>query len=204
MTTSEPTLNWADAPGHFREAHERQRAELEQARQAGPALEAAQREIAMLRAGIDTTHPGYEMFAEKYSGKNDPAAIQEAWGAIFGATPPPTAPATEGTPPEEPPPANADGSNPEVVEQLTNLQNERNNLGTGATAPGEEPTLDPQTDGLATFHARRAAGANREQAMGSGLAKIFTAAAEGDARVVSDSYEKAKQNWITKNGIEPG
>lgn len=198
---SEPTLNWSDAPGHFREAHDRLRAELEETKKAAPALEAAQREIAMLRAGVDTSHPGYEMFSANYSGKNEPGAIQEAWTSIFGAATPPAPPAPEAQPPAETaPPANPDGSDPALVAQLTDLQNQRGVLGTGATAPGEEPSIDPQVDMLKTFHAARKSGSNMEQAQAAGFAKVFTAAAEGDARVVSQDAVEARQKWLQRNG----
>lgn len=97
--------------------------------------------------------------------------------------------------------ANADGSDPNVVAQLTDLQNERSRLGTGATAPGQEPAVHPQTAMLQEFHAVRAQGATREDSIAAGFESLFGAAASGDERVASASQDEAKAKWAARQGM---
>jgi len=191
-------LNWADAPGQFRAAFDAQRNELDQARQQANANDTLTRENAMLRAGIDLDHPAASYFTAGYSGKLEVDDIKAEWEKIAG--PPPGTPAT---PPAVPgPPVNADGSDPAVVAQLQDLQNQRNQLGNGAVAPGEEPTPDPQDLMIQEFHADRAAGRTRAQAEVLGYDRMVERAVAGDQRLVSNSATEATAKWRARNGFD--
>lgn len=97
--------------------------------------------------------------------------------------------------------ANADGSDPLVVAQLTDLQGQRAQLGNGASAPGEEPSLDPQRSMLKEFHGQRSLGVPREDSMAAGFEKLFEAAAAGDPRVASPDADTAKARWAERSGL---
>jgi len=197
--TSEPiAIDWATAPQQFREAFERQRQQLDQANQGLSSFEQTQRENVMLRAGVDMSHPAAEIFTNGYSGKLELDDVKEAWAKIAG-TPAPTA---------ETPPVNADGSDPNVVAALADLEKQRNQLGSGGTPPGEEPSVDPQSEMIQGFHADRQRGRTREQAMDLGLDRLFGRAAEGDERVVStgasgiSAAQQSVQKWRQREGFE--
>ncbi len=70
---------------------------------------AAQRELAFVKAGIDTDSPLGKMFTAAYEGPLDREAINTAWTAVAPSAPPP--PADDGTPPAgDPPPPADDGA----------------------------------------------------------------------------------------------
>jgi hypothetical protein len=175
VSDTSPIIDWSTAPQQMREAFERQRQQLEEANTNLAELPQTQREIVMLRAGVDENHPAAETFMAGYSGKLELDDVREAWAKIAG-TPAPT-PNT--------PPVNADGSDPNVVAQLQALEAQRQQLSQGGTPPGDEPTPDPQEEMKETFMDARKRGRNRETSMAQGLDVLFTRAAEGDERVAS-------------------
>lgn len=196
MSDTEPTLNWEDAPGHFKEAHKRVRGELDKAREQLGEVDTLKRQNAFLRAGLDTEHPGFSFFDAGYTGKLDTDEIRQTWETTFGSsTPAPPAADQEQ-------PTNDDGSNPDVADQLTRLQQDRAKLHTDAVAPGEEPSPDPQVEAIRIFHQRQREGATRPQATGAAFDHIFAAANAGDPRVVSESAEEAQRKWRMRNGFE--
>lgn len=197
--TSEPTIDWATAPAHFRAAFEAQAQRLAEQETRVANLDRTERENAMLRAGVDLEHPAAAIFVAGYTGKLDVDDVKAAWAPFAGSTPPPAA---------ETPPVNPDGSDPAVVAQLADLQNQRDRLGSGGTPVGEEPTADPQTEMIQDFHERRARGRNRDQAMAMGLDGLFARAAEGDPRVASSgapgitAAQQSVRNWREKQEFE--
>lgn len=193
MTDTSPTLDWATAPDQFRGAFENTKTQLEQAQQDAARADQLARENAMLKAGVDMSHPAAATFVAGYSGPLEVDDVKAAWEPI-GGTPPPTPPPTTTAPP-----TNDDGSDPIVVAQLNDLQAQRNQLSNGGTAPGEEPTVDPQTGMIQRFHHGLSKGHTRERATNDGLAVLFEAAANGDPRVTSDSPEGSVRNWRQKN-----
>lgn len=194
MSDTEPALNWADAPEHFRAAHERLKSKLTETEGKLPEVEALKRQNAFLRAGVDPEHPAFPFFDAGYNGKLDTEEIRSSWETLSGgATAQAPATATAQT--------DNDGANPEIAAALQQLQQDRATLTTDATAPGEEPSPDPQREAIRIFHQRQAEGANRDQAAAAGFGHIFEAANAGDPRIVSDSAEEAQRKWMQRNGF---
>lgn len=195
--TSEPTIDWATAPQQFREAFERNQQTLQAERERGARADQLERENAMLRAGVDPNHPAAEIFTAGYTGKLDIDDVKAAWASITGATPAAGAP-----------PVNPDGSDPAVVAQLQDLQNQQQQLGTNGVPTGEEPSADPQEEMKQTFIELRGKGRNREQAFHQALDVLGQRAAEGDERVASagapgvSAAQQSVQKWREKQGFE--
>lgn len=125
---------------------------------------AAKRELAFVRAGIDTSTKLGQLFAKSFEGDLDVEAIKaEAKElGIFNA------PKTEA---EEPDPA------------PDNSAQERSSLATGAT--GDDGSgVDPRQQGLARAQEAMAKGATFEAAAGGFVAELAKAAMSGDQRVV--------------------
>ena len=194
MTDTSPTLSWGDAPDQFRAAHERQQQELEQAQADAARADVLVRENAMLKAGVDMAHPAAEYFSAGYSGKLEVDDVKAAWEKVAGPAQPPA------TPPQAPP-ANDDGSNPDTVARLADLQRQRDQLGQGGVAPGEEPSPDPQTAMLQNNQHLKQMGRNREQAMNLSLDGLIETAVAGDQRVVSTNPQDSVRKWREKNGF---
>lgn len=195
-----PTLNWESAPQQFREAHARTADELKKARDEAASTETLKREIAMLKAGVDSQHPAFTYFNAGYSGNLAPEDIRAEWTKITGATQAPQAPPEQG---QQQPPAEAvdDGSDPAAAQAAADLQAVRDQLGAGVP-PGEEPSPDPNTEMMSVFHAAQAAGDNRLTAQRKGLQVLMNAAVEGDPRVVSDTTSEHQEKWKRKHGEE--
>lgn len=193
MTDISPTLDWATAPDQFRSSFDNVKAQLEQAQQEAARADQLERQNAMLLAGVDMSHPAAATFVAGYSGPLEVDDVKAAWAPI-GGTPPPTPPPTTTAPP-----TNDDGSDPDVVAQQSALQAQRNQLSNGGTAPGDEPTADPQTAMIQRFQHGLSKGHPRDRAMNDGIAVLFEAAANGDPRVTSDSPEGSVRNWRQKN-----
>lgn len=93
-----------------------------------------------------------------------------------------------------------DGVAPEA-RGLQALQDVRNTLGSGATAPGQEPDPDPWEGAYKDFHAERAVGADREVAMTAAFDRIFNAARAGDPRVAAQPGEDphaTRDRWMAQ------
>lgn len=193
---SEPTtqLSWDTAPDQFRSAHDKLRNDHQAVISERGKLE---REVAMLRAGVDSTHPAFSYFNAGYEGKLITDDIKAEWAKIVGVTQQPTEPPAG----EQPPPAD-DGTDPAAAEAMRRLQEERGKLRADAVAPGEEPTPDPEAEMLAVYHRSRAEGRPNVEAQRAGLQVAFDAAAAGDPRIVSDSATEAVAKWRRKHGYE--
>lgn len=184
-----PTIDWSTAPGQLRDAHDAARKDAQAARGERDAL---QREVAMLRAGVDSEHPAYSYFNAGYKGELAPDDIKAEWAKITGNQT--TTPPAEGQAPAQP-------SVPtEVADQLQALQDARSKLTGGATAPGTEPTPDPMDTALTTFHEARKGGDNQQQAMRKAFQVMFNAAAAGDQRIAFDSSEAQMDAWKREHG----
>lgn len=204
--TSEPVIDWSTAPDQLRAAFERTQQQLQEAQASGSELEDLRRQNAMLMAGVDMTHPTAPYFMKGYDGELKVDDIKAEWEKIAGTQASTQGANPPGQPPATPPapPANEDGSDPTVVAQLQDLQHQRQQLGTGGVAPGEEPSPDPQDKMLADYHVNRARGLNRNQSAALAIDGLIGAAVAGDPRVVSDSAVSATEKWRAKNFPEYG
>ena len=141
------------------------RQQAEAGRKALAEAEAARREIAFMKAGVDTDSKLGKLLMRTYEGELDVEAIQ-AEAREIGAI---GAPA-----------ANAET---EVDEAERAQSRARNDLATGNTVErAEEP--DPNKVGIAAFEAARANGEPRDVAAGAYLAEILKAAHNRDPRVI--------------------
>lgn len=137
--------------------------------EATAALAASQREIAMLRSGVDLESPLGQFFVESYQG--DPSDVDAL-----------KAKATElGVPFKGQPQA----TETQVVEETTEPTGtaERSALSDGAPADTGEDR-DPRELAKEHFDRRMAEGAPREQAAGEALNITANAAMRGDKRVI--------------------
>lgn len=196
-TTSEspPVIDWETAPAQLRDAH---RAATQEAQTRAQERDALAREVAMLRAGVDSEHPAFSYFNAGYQGELTPDDIKAEWAKITGNQPPPGQQPPVG---QEPPPQNYGNQRvPEIEDQLRQLQEERAKLYSGATAPGQEPTPDPMDTALTTFHEARKTGDNQQVAMRKAFQVIFDAAAAGDGRIAYGSTSEQMTAWKRKHG----
>jgi hypothetical protein len=191
-TTPEPApvINWEGAPDQLRSAHDAAKTE---AREAQAQRDNLAREVAMLRAGVDSEHPAFSYFNAGYQGELTPEDIKAEWAKITGNQPTTSQPAGE-TPTPTP------GQPPSIEDQMRQLQEERQKLYSGATAPGQEPTPDPMDAALATFHDARKTGDNQQAAMRKAFQVIFDAAAAGDGRVAFSSTAEQMSAWKKRHG----
>ena len=138
-----------------------------------------ERKVAFLEAGVDLTSPVGEMFADAYKGELDVETVKtaaERVGALKGTDLVPTS------------------------DQL-----EQTKLQAGLAGEGHTPgaVVDPsQTSpieaGYAAFHDRLTTGSTREAASAEMFDRVFTAASEGDQRVIYDP-----QRWREEQGYTP-
>lgn len=147
----------------------RQRAE--QAAQFEKDLAKRDREVAFLRAGIDTDTKLGKLFLGSYDGDLTPDAIK-AEAKELGITP-------AGSPP--PPSGEGEGLTPEEKK----ASEERARLAAGSQDDGYTPPPgDPAAEGLAEFHRRIDKGTRREEAAAEFVSRQIDAAVRGDERVI--------------------
>jgi len=130
---------------------------------------AARRELAFVKAGIDTDTPLGQMFFDAYKGDLTSEAIKEAAATIgLGREPEPETPST---PPEE-----------------QSSTGERRNLASGATGdlPPNPDDLkpDPRKEARDLADKVLADGGSREEAMARQFSTLVQAAQSGDRRVI--------------------
>lgn len=140
------------------------------------AARAATRELAFVKAGIDTESPLGALFSAAYDGPLERDAIVEAWKAVAPA--PPAPPANDSTPPagEATPPAGDDGA--EFERERQRLAQE----GLGDT--GTPPDRDPRRVAVETGQKLLSEGKSRDEAMAEAFSIIAGGAAAGDSRVI--------------------
>jgi hypothetical protein len=177
---SDPT---PQTPQQLREAADR----AEALRQENAAKD---REIAMLRAGVDDSSPIGKMFVKGYDGEVDPEKIRAAWAEV---APPATAPTPETPAPEPTPVQPADG--PTEAEAAAAAA--RSALAAGSTPPGEEPQPDPWAKGFAERQEVLARGGTVDAADARVWDNVFNAAAVGDERVLHN-----QGRWYAENSSE--
>ena len=120
----------------------------------------AQRELTFIKAGINSDSPLGRLFMKSYEGELNPEAIQAEWSALNGAV----APA---------PPA----------EEIDTSAQERSSLASGA-ASDDHGGVDPRHEGLNRAEEMMKTGASWEDAAGSFLRGLVSAANQGDERVI--------------------
>lgn len=133
----------------------------------------AKRELAFLKAGVDVDDPKGALLFRAYDGDLDVAAIQASWAELNPGM-------GDGLPLEE-------GGDPVALEVARNVtqQSERAALATSSLPV----TLDAQqlparTEARQAAEEARRQGATTDETMGGFLAKLATAAANGDRSVM--------------------
>lgn len=160
--TQTPDPESEDQSGNIRQLREK----AKKVDEAEAALASAQREIALLRSGIDVEHPVGKLFVKAYDGAADPEAIkaaaQEYGVPIRGET-------------HEAPPADPEPSEPTGTEA-------RQALAAGAP-PDTGVELDPNQVAFETFKKAQADGERWTDAAGFFVNSLAQAAMRGDPRV---------------------
>lgn len=160
-----------------REAKEGSDAKAENAR--------LQREMAFMRAGIDTTSKPAQALIASYDGALETDAIKaEAteWGLVKA----------DGTPPPEP--SYGEGS-PEQQQQAIREQTN------GQPAPIQDPPAKPVMDtAIANYHQNRSGGMADEGAQVQAFGEVIRGAAMGDKSTIFDPQEWARQQEAAGHG----
>ena len=161
-----------------------------------------ERENAMLRAGVDSSHPAFSYFNAGYSGELEAEAIKAEWAKIVptGATPPLPPPSEE-----PPPPANdAGGLTPEQAEAL---RRDRSALNSDTSPPGAEPLKPLGIDIMdAAFEAQNPGGVRarpnagmNDKSLNAGFSTLFGRAVKDDPEAVfkrpNESWADATDRW---------
>lgn len=143
----------------------------------------AKRELAFVKAGIDTDTPLGAMFATAYDGDLTKDAIAEQWQKI---APPANEPTQELTPEQQ----QAALEEQQRMEEQATREGAQDRARRGiASAPAEAPpteTVDPLKTGYDQFHQNLADGIDRERAGKPVLEAIIGSAVAGDKRFVWD------------------
>ncbi len=162
--TPAPTDNLAE----LREAANRGKAATAEA-------EAARRELAFLKAGIDTEKGPGKLLLTAYTGEPTKEAVLAA-AEEYGI-----APAAA----QEPEP-----TGPEITDEERNQTRERAALATGAEPPAGEVQPDPHIAGLKAFNERRAEGVSSEDASAEYFNRVLKAAyVDHDPRAIFDEEQ---------------
>ena len=154
------------------------RAAKDEAAEARRQADQARRELAFLKAGIDTESGPGKWFAKAYDGDLTVEAIKAAAEAdgIGAPTPPEPAPQVQ------------------IPEDERAQTRERAALATGAEPPtGEVPSPDPKRQALREFQKERDDGARLEDAGAAYFDHLFAAAYTGDKRAQFDPVEWARR-----------
>lgn len=148
------------------------RTALDREKQRAEANEAAARELAMLKAGVDVTNPVAELFISSYTGEMTPDAIKEA-ASKYGLV-------SEGTPPAPPageqPPANQPPADP--GDQLEGLLQQQQQIA-GAVPPEQLPPTDKLDEFYEDFRKERQSGMDEEAARSNFFHRVFAEAYAG-------------------------
>ncbi len=139
---------------------------LKNLRQAAEAGRKAQREVAFLKAGVDTDSPIGKLLFKSYDGDLDIEAIK-ASALEVGAIKAPAAPAQDTGP---------------TAEELAQTAM-RNDLASNSGTPSNTEA-NPYDEALAAFDQARREGATAAQRSAAALGPVFAAASRGDRRVL--------------------
>jgi hypothetical protein len=154
--------------------------------------EAAQmkKEMAFLRAGIDTTSKPAQAMIAGFTGELTPDAIA-AEAAEWGLAKPPTPPPTQGDPGSDP-------NSPEAQQQAVREQ------ASGKPAPIiEAPGKSAMDEAIEGFHENRARGMNREAAEEEAFAAVIFGAGTGDKSAIFDPVAWADEKARAGHGTAP-
>lgn len=131
-----------------------------------------QRELALVKAGIDTDSALGKMFARSYDGEMSADAVKAAWTEIAPAPATPTTDEPAFTTPD-----------PDLSSDATSTA-ERTALANGGANPDIAPKPDPRVTGEAAFKAAVDAGGTEASALAGFFDTLVGAAIEGDKRVL--------------------
>lgn len=138
-------------------------------------LASARRELAMVKAGVDTDSPLGAMFVKAYDGEADVETIKTQWAAIAPAAA--TAEVTIPTPDE---PNLADGEAASTAERQA----------LAANSPADAPVdVDPNVTALDVHRGVIAKGGTNDDALSSMFETIVGAAHSGDPRVLVNHFQ---------------
>jgi hypothetical protein len=170
--TTTPPVEDPDEPEGVRNL----RGALEREKARGDEGAIAVRELALVKAGVDTDSPIGKMFAQTYAGELEPEAIKAAWGEVAPAATPPAPEADPATPPPTTESAASRG------------------LGSGEGEPPPPPT-GPVTSGtdqaFQHYQDEVKSGMDKKTASGNVFGDILTRAAAGDPTAVFDHQAHA-------------
>lgn len=134
--------------------------------------DAAKRELAFVRAGIDTENGPGKLLFKSYDGELTKEAV-EAAAAEYGITPA-SASSTSTQGETTPPPPQHDPAQ----------SAERNALASGSGAPNTESAEHPGSLAMKDYQDARARGVPEEKAAAAAFSRIVAAANAGDKRVI--------------------
>lgn len=157
----------------------------DEGRKARAEAEAARRELAFAKAGIDTESGVGKLLFTSYAGEPTKDAVLAA-AAEYGITP--------GTN------AEAEPHVPDIPADERAMSRERAQLAAGAEVPAEEPSVDPNIEGLRRFREAKAAGRTHNEAAAAYYGEVLAAAMSGDKRVIHDPAEWAAKAAAAKRG----
>lgn len=150
-----------------------------------------QKEMAFMRAGIDTTSKPAQAMIAGFAGDLTPEAIA-AEAAEWGLVKPPAAPPTPGDPGSDP-------NSPEAQQQAVRDQ------AAGKPAPIiEAPGKSAMDMAISDFHENRAKGMSREAAEEEAFAAVIWGAGTGDKSAIFDPVEWAEQKARAGHGRPNG
>ncbi len=155
----------SQSPRDLREAAKR-------ARKVAAERDAARRELALVKAGVDTDSKMGQLFARAYDGDLDVEKIKAEWAEIAG-------PQTS-TPTPEPELAPEPAITPDEASSTAARQALAN--GSPADLPSADP--DPRQTAVEAGDAIVAAGGTRDAALAASADALIAAAINGDRRVI--------------------
>lgn len=156
---------------------EEQQESLRDLRSAADEGRKAKRELAFVKAGIDTDTPLGKMFAAAYDGDLTKEAIGERWAEVAPAQPEVETTTTEATDPAE---------QVSMEDQRAAQDRARRAIASTPAEPVPEQTVDPLQAGYAEFHQNLRDGVARDTAAKPVFDAIITSAANGDKRFIWD------------------
>jgi len=148
-------------------------------REATARAETAERELAMMRAGLDLSTPAAQFFAQHYSGELDADAVR-AEAARLGLIVSTDTPAPTPTP------------EPVTEQPVTTLTDVRDLISTGATGDtGAPPPARPVREvAREEAEAMMKQGASTEDAQAAFFRRLAHAASEGDRTVIIPGFRQ--------------
>ena len=152
-------------PGSIKELRDA----ADRGKKASQELDAMKREMAFLKAGVDTDTKAGQLLYKAYDGELETAAIQAEWSEL--------APGAAAPPPE---PETVDATDTQVSQQRQDLA--------GDSVPPENQTESPYDAGHREFREMMDAGRPKEDSAARFIHTVLEAAGGGspDQRVVSD------------------